>query len=74
MQSLVGPDLPRLLVDFSRLSLWLAILVAIFVPLERFFSVHPKKIRDFSLNTTSDSRTRQSRSHGPPWECRLRRS
>ena len=34
---------PTLLVDILRLSLWLAILVAVFVPLERLFAVHSRK-------------------------------
>jgi hypothetical protein len=38
------------------------------------FPENDQKNGDFSLNTTTDSTTRQSRSHGPPWECRLRRS
>jgi sterol desaturase/sphingolipid hydroxylase (fatty acid hydroxylase superfamily) len=37
--SLYGSLLPIL-----RLSAWLAILVAVFVPLERFFAVHPRKM------------------------------
>jgi sterol desaturase/sphingolipid hydroxylase (fatty acid hydroxylase superfamily) len=32
---------PALLIDIGRLSLWLAILVIVFVPLERLFAVHP---------------------------------
>jgi sterol desaturase/sphingolipid hydroxylase (fatty acid hydroxylase superfamily) len=32
------------LIDLVRLSLWLTILVVIFVPLERLFAVHPKRI------------------------------
>jgi sterol desaturase/sphingolipid hydroxylase (fatty acid hydroxylase superfamily) len=33
-----------ILITIFRLSLWLAILVVIFVPLERLFAAHPKKI------------------------------
>jgi sterol desaturase/sphingolipid hydroxylase (fatty acid hydroxylase superfamily) len=36
--------MPPLLIEIFRLSLWLTILVAIFVPLERLFAVHPQKI------------------------------
>ena len=35
---------PVFLIDLFRLCLWLAILAIIFVPLERFFAVHPSKI------------------------------
>ena len=35
---------PRLLVDLLRLTVWLAIFSAIFVPLERLFPVHPQKV------------------------------
>ena len=39
--SLLGPLTPRLLtfaIDIARLTLWLALLAAVFVPLERFFT------------------------------------
>jgi sterol desaturase/sphingolipid hydroxylase (fatty acid hydroxylase superfamily) len=44
MQQLIGPHLLASLLPFFRLSLWLTILVVIFVPLERLFAVHPQKI------------------------------
>src|ERR1700721_1522514 len=44
MQQLIGPHFLASLLPFFRLSLWLAILVVIFVPLERLFAVHPQKI------------------------------
>jgi sterol desaturase/sphingolipid hydroxylase (fatty acid hydroxylase superfamily) len=37
-------NLPSFAVDLVRLSLWLAILTAIFVPIERLFALHPAKI------------------------------
>src|SRR5438552_1478752 len=40
----LGPQLQALLTDVLRLSLWLTILVSIFVPLERLFSIHPQKV------------------------------
>ena len=40
----MAPQLPTYLIEILRLSLWLAILVAIFVPLERLFAVHPRKV------------------------------
>ena len=44
MLQLLGPHLHAFSISVLRLSLWLAILVAIFVPLERLFAVHPQKI------------------------------
>ena len=41
---LIGQHLYSILVDIVRLCLWLAILVVIFVPLERLFAAHPQKI------------------------------
>jgi len=35
---------PTVVVDLLRLCLWLALLTAIFVPLERLFALHPSKI------------------------------
>jgi sterol desaturase/sphingolipid hydroxylase (fatty acid hydroxylase superfamily) len=40
----MGQHVPSLLIDIFRLSVWLTILVVIFAPLERLFSVHPKKV------------------------------
>jgi sterol desaturase/sphingolipid hydroxylase (fatty acid hydroxylase superfamily) len=40
----IGPDLQTLLISVLRLSLWLAILAVIFVPLERVFAARPEKI------------------------------
>ncbi len=37
-------DLPKFAVDLMRLCLWLAILTAVFVPLERLFALHPSKV------------------------------
>ena len=37
-------QLHTFLISILRLSLWLAILVVIFVPLERLFAAHPQKI------------------------------
>jgi sterol desaturase/sphingolipid hydroxylase (fatty acid hydroxylase superfamily) len=37
-------ELPAMLIIICRLSLWLATLVVIFVPLERLFAVHPQKV------------------------------
>jgi len=36
--------LPTLAVDAFRLAVWLALLAAIFVPLERLFALHPAKV------------------------------
>ena len=44
MLQLIGPHLHAFLIDVLRLSLWLTILVVIFVPLERLFAAHPQKI------------------------------
>lgn len=44
MLQLVSPHLQALLIDIFRLSVWLMILVVIFVPLERLFAAHPQKI------------------------------
>lgn len=44
MEQLIGPQLQGFLIDVLRLSLWLAILSAIFVPLERLFAAHPQKV------------------------------
>src|SRR5271155_2804344 len=44
MLQLIGPHLHAFLVDVFRLSLWLTILVVIFVPLERLFAAHPQKV------------------------------
>jgi sterol desaturase/sphingolipid hydroxylase (fatty acid hydroxylase superfamily) len=38
------PQLQEFLISIIRTSLWLMILVVIFVPLERLFAVHPQKI------------------------------
>ncbi len=43
--------LPSLVLDIFRLSIWLLLLVIIFVPLERMFAVHPHKIFRKSLAT-----------------------
>jgi sterol desaturase/sphingolipid hydroxylase (fatty acid hydroxylase superfamily) len=37
-------NVPGFVVDLVRLCIWLAILTAIFVPLERLFALHPAKI------------------------------
>jgi sterol desaturase/sphingolipid hydroxylase (fatty acid hydroxylase superfamily) len=39
-----GPQLQAFLLDVFRVSVWLAILVVIFVPLERLFAVQPQKV------------------------------
>jgi sterol desaturase/sphingolipid hydroxylase (fatty acid hydroxylase superfamily) len=39
-----GTHLPTFFPSVLRLSLWLAIIVVIFVPLERLFAVHPQKV------------------------------
>ncbi|MEI8016986.1 MAG: sterol desaturase family protein [Schlesneria sp.] len=44
MEQLIGPQLHGFLIEVLRLSLWLAILAAIFVPLEQLFSAHPQKV------------------------------
>lgn len=38
------PTPPGLLMDILRLALWLAVLAALFVPLERAFAVHPRDL------------------------------
>ena len=43
MQDLID-SLPPSLVPLARLSLWLILLVVIFVPLERLFAAHPREI------------------------------
>jgi sterol desaturase/sphingolipid hydroxylase (fatty acid hydroxylase superfamily) len=40
----IGPQLQAFLIDVVRVSLWLTILVVLFVPLERLFAVQPQKI------------------------------
>jgi sterol desaturase/sphingolipid hydroxylase (fatty acid hydroxylase superfamily) len=40
----MNPDLYQFLLSVGRLSLWLGILVAVFLPLERLFSAHPQSI------------------------------
>ncbi len=47
-----GPQLYTLAINVLRLSIWLAILVVIFVPLEYLFAAHPKKI--FRKNALTD--------------------
>ena len=44
MEQFIGPQLHTLVIGIVRLSLWLVILVTVFVPLERVFAVHPQKI------------------------------
>ncbi|HEX3725793.1 MAG TPA: sterol desaturase family protein [Pirellulales bacterium] len=44
MEQLIGPQLSEFLINVGRLFLWLTILVAVFVPLERVFAVHPQRI------------------------------
>jgi len=41
---MMAAQLHAILITILRLSLWLAILVLIFVPLERLFAAHPQKI------------------------------
>jgi sterol desaturase/sphingolipid hydroxylase (fatty acid hydroxylase superfamily) len=40
----MSPQLPSTILTIAKLALWLAILVAIFVPLERLCAIHPRKI------------------------------
>jgi sterol desaturase/sphingolipid hydroxylase (fatty acid hydroxylase superfamily) len=47
----LGASFPAFLLPIVRLSLWLAILVAIFVPLERLFAVSPQKFLRRGLGT-----------------------
>jgi sterol desaturase/sphingolipid hydroxylase (fatty acid hydroxylase superfamily) len=44
MAQLIGPQFSAFLISVFRLALWLAIIVVIFVPLERLFAVHPQKV------------------------------
>jgi sterol desaturase/sphingolipid hydroxylase (fatty acid hydroxylase superfamily) len=44
MLELITPHVQPGLIALGRLSLWLTILVMIFVPLERLFAAHPQKI------------------------------
>jgi sterol desaturase/sphingolipid hydroxylase (fatty acid hydroxylase superfamily) len=44
MEHFLSPQVQVFLKDRFRLSLWLAILTVIFVPLERLFAAHPQKI------------------------------
>jgi len=44
MLQLIGPHDQDFVIAVLRLSLWLAIFVMIFVPLERLFAAHPQKI------------------------------
>ena len=38
------PHLLAFAMDFVRLCLWLLILMIVFVPLERLFALHPRKV------------------------------
>ena len=40
----MGLNLPAFLLDVARLAIWLVILVAIFLPLERLFAVHKQPV------------------------------
>jgi sterol desaturase/sphingolipid hydroxylase (fatty acid hydroxylase superfamily) len=44
MSQLFSPHLQQFAISVFRLSAWLAILAVIFVPLERLFSAHPRKM------------------------------
>jgi sterol desaturase/sphingolipid hydroxylase (fatty acid hydroxylase superfamily) len=44
MLHLLGPHVQTFLPNVLRLSLWLTVMVAIFVPLERLFAAHPQKV------------------------------
>ena len=44
MPEMIEPYLAAFTIKILRLAVWLAILVAIFVPLERLFSAHPQKV------------------------------
>ena len=46
---LVQNHLPQFVLDVIRLYTWLMILVALFLPLERLFALHPRKIFSKSL-------------------------
>src|ERR1700675_4051494 len=41
---IMAAQFQAMLITISRLSAWLAVLVVIFVPLERLFAAHPQKI------------------------------
>ena len=43
--------LAHLLIDIGRVCVWLAILVVIFVPLERLFAIHPQKVLRKGIGT-----------------------
>jgi sterol desaturase/sphingolipid hydroxylase (fatty acid hydroxylase superfamily) len=51
MSQLIVPQLSPFLISLFRLSLWLTILVVIFVPLERLFAAHPQKVLRKGLGT-----------------------
>jgi sterol desaturase/sphingolipid hydroxylase (fatty acid hydroxylase superfamily) len=44
MPNIVGPQVQEFVVSVFRLSVWLTLLVMIFVPLERLFAAHPQKV------------------------------
>jgi sterol desaturase/sphingolipid hydroxylase (fatty acid hydroxylase superfamily) len=44
MEAMFGPKIASFLLNLFRISSWLVILVVIFVPLERLFAAHPKKL------------------------------
>src|SRR5262245_37972776 len=44
MMQFLGFDLRALFFDVLRVSMWLMILVVVFVPLERLFAVQPQKV------------------------------
>ena len=52
MPVVFGVPIPSYLVDIFRLCVWLAILVVIFVPLERLFTLHPQRVfrREFVVD------------------------
>ncbi|WP_165228954.1 sterol desaturase family protein [Aquisphaera insulae] len=52
MSFLQGPQFQAFLRDVFQLTVWLAILSAIFVPLERLFAAHPRRIfrREFGVD------------------------
>lgn len=45
-------SLPPIVIEFVRLSIWLALLAAIFVPIEQVFAAHPRKV--FRKGTGAD--------------------
>src|ERR1700677_4494761 len=47
----MADQLHSILITILRLSLWLAVLVVIFVPLEHLFAVHPQKILRKGIGT-----------------------